>query len=93
MSQNDVSRLLVIGNGFDLKCALKSKFEDYYNSRVDMVTLLNKMNSTFDDPSVDQEILQGDLFSTLGYNTKDFGNLNELSNINLIDKNISFWDF
>ena len=45
MAQNVVSRLLVIGNGFDLKCDLKSKFEDYYNNKDDMIKTLEKMNA------------------------------------------------
>ena len=45
MTQNVASRLLVVGNGFDLK----SKFENYYNSKVDMVKLLDKINAKFND--------------------------------------------
>ena len=92
MAQNVVSRLLVIGNGFDLKCDLKSKFEDYYNSEVDMVNTLSKMNAKFNDQSTDTEILQADVLSIAGF-PRTFGSLNDNMKINFNDKNISFWDF
>ena len=92
MAQNVASRLLVIGNGFDLKCDLKSKFEDYYNSEVDMVNTLSKMNAKFNDQSTDTEILQANVLYIAGFR-KTFGNLNDNMKINFNDKNISFWDF
>ncbi|KRL32801.1 hypothetical protein FD20_GL002221 [Liquorilactobacillus uvarum DSM 19971] len=92
VTQNVVSRLLVIGNGFDLKCDLKSKFEDYYNSKVDMVKTLGKMNAEFNDPSTNTEILQADVLYIAGF-SRNFGNLNDNIKINFNDNNISFWDF
>ncbi|WP_260193453.1 AbiH family protein [Lactiplantibacillus plantarum] len=92
MAQNVVSRLLVIGNGFDLKCNLKSKFEDYYNSEVDMVNTLSKMNAKFNDQSTHTEILQADVLYIAGF-SRTFGTLNDNMKINFNDKNISFWDF
>ncbi|WP_317759984.1 hypothetical protein [Liquorilactobacillus mali] len=85
MTQNVVSRLLVIGNGFDLKCDLKSKFEDYYNSKVDMVKTLGKMNAEFNDPSTNTEILQADVLYIAGF-SRNFGNLNDNIKINFNDK-------
>jgi hypothetical protein len=67
VTQNVVSRLLVIGNGFDLKCDLKSKFEDYYNSKEDMVKTLEKMNADFNDQSTDTEMLQNDVLYIAGF--------------------------
>ncbi|MCT3226900.1 hypothetical protein EFO91_14875 [Lactiplantibacillus plantarum] len=92
VAQNVVSRLLVIGNGFDLKCNLKSKFEDYYNSEVDMVNTLSKMNAKFNDQSTHTEILQADVLYIAGF-SRTFGTLNDNMKINFNDKNISFWDF
>lgn len=34
-NKNDVDQLLIIGNGFDLHCGLKTDFEDYFKSRFD----------------------------------------------------------
>ncbi len=92
MDQNVVSRLLVIGNGFDLKCDLKSKFEDYYNNKDDMVKTLEKMNADFNNQNTDTEILQYDVLYIAGF-SRPFANLNDNININFNDKNISFWDF
>lgn len=92
MDQNVVSRLLVIGNGFDLKCDLKSKFEDYYNNKDDMVKTLEKMNADFNNQSTDTEILQADVLYIAGF-PRSWGNLDDNMKINFNDKNISFWDF
>ncbi|WP_421501752.1 AbiH family protein [Lactiplantibacillus plantarum] len=92
MTQNVVSRLLVIGNGFDLKCDLKSKFEDYYNSKEDMVKTLEKMNADFNDQSTDTEMLQNDVLYIAGF-SRCAGNLNDNMKINFNDNHISFWDF
>ena len=88
VTQNAVSRLLVIGNGFDLKCDLKSKFEDYYNSKVDkvdMVKILNKMNEEFNEGNTSTEILQADVLHVAGFQ-RSFGNLNDIIKINFNDK-------
>lgn len=50
---NMVSQLLIIGNGFDLKCGLQSKFTDYYNNSTDMTEVLDKMNELFNDRNMD----------------------------------------
>ncbi|GHN25068.1 hypothetical protein ME788_12900 [Lactobacillus delbrueckii] len=92
MTQNVVSRLLVIGNGFDLKCDLKSKFEDYYNNKDDMVKTLEKMNADFNNQNTDTEILQADVLYIAGF-PRTWGNLNDNMKVNFNDKNISFWDF
>ncbi|WP_259693467.1 bacteriophage abortive infection AbiH family protein [Lactobacillus helveticus] len=92
MAQNVVSRLLVIGNGFDLKCDLKSKFEDYYNNKDDMVKTLEKMNADFNNQNTDKKILQDDVLHITGF-PRYFANLNDNMKINFNDKNISFWDF
>ncbi|WP_180947786.1 AbiH family protein [Lactobacillus crispatus] len=92
MTQNVVSRLLVIGNGFDLKCDLKSKFEDYYNNKDDMVKTLEKMNADFNNQNTDTKILKGDVLYIAGF-SRYAVNLNDNININFNDNNISFWDF
>ncbi|MEK3527798.1 AbiH family protein [Lactobacillus crispatus] len=28
---NEINRLIVIGNGFDLQCGLKSQYKDFFN--------------------------------------------------------------
>lgn len=92
MAQNVVSRLLVIGNGFDLKCDLKSKFEDYYNNKDDMVKTLEKMNADFNNQNTDTKILQDDVLYIAGF-SRYAANLNDNININFNDNNISFWNF
>lgn len=92
MAQNVVSRLLVIGNGFDLKCDLKSKFEDYYNNKDDMVKILEKMNADFNNQNTDTKILQSDVLYIAGF-SRYAANLNDNININFNDNNISFWNF
>nr|WP_302051262.1 AbiH family protein [Lactobacillus helveticus] len=83
---------MVIGNGFDLKCDLKSKFEDYYNNKDDMVKTLEKMNADFNNQNTDTKILQVDVLHIAGF-PRYFANLNDNMKINFNDKNISFWDF
>lgn len=92
MTQNVVTRVLVIGNGFDLKCGLKSKFEDYYNSQDGMVKELNKMNSKFKDKNVDADILRSDVLNSAGLQ-RVMGNLNDNIKVDLNNINVSFWDF
>lgn len=92
MTQHVVSRLLVIGNGFDLKCDLKSKFEDYYNSKVDMVKTLDEINAKFNKQIASTDILQFDVLHFGGFPTT-YTNLKDNKEINFNDKNISFWDF
>ena len=86
MTQNVVSRLLVIGNGFDLKCDLKSKFEDYYNSKVDMVKTLDKMNAKFNEQSTSTDILQFDVLFFGSFPTT-YANLKDNKEINFNEAN------
>jgi hypothetical protein len=92
MTQNLVSRLLVIGNGFDLKCGLKSKFADYYDNSADMTEVLNEMIKLFNDRSTSIEILQADVLHVADFR-RLYENLNDNMKTNLNEKNISFWDF
>lgn len=92
MTQNVVTRVLVIGNGFDLKCGLKSKFEDYYNSQDGMVKELDKMNSLFNNSNTSIDTLQADVSHAAGLPRK-YANLDDNIKVDLNNINVSFWDF
>lgn len=92
MTQNVVSRLLIIGNGFDLNCGLKSSFEDYYDNEIKMVEILKKMNSNFNDRNTDTNVLKSDILRSAGFQGI-YGNLYDNIEINFNDEGISFWDF
>ncbi|MDT7037329.1 AbiH family protein [Lactiplantibacillus pentosus] len=92
MTQNVVSRLLIIGNGFDLNCGLKSSFEDYYDNEIKMVEILKKMNSNFNDRNTDTNFLKSDILRSAGFQGI-YGNLHDNIDINFNDEGISFWDF
>lgn len=92
----DVKRLIIIGNGFDLKCGLKSRFEDYYNNYSEILEELEEAKNSFDkfkDRNNGKDILRNDILSKTNraYFGDSAGNLQEIRVIEF--KKISFWEY
>lgn len=66
MTINNADQLIILGNGFDLHCGLKTSFKDYFEFKEkEILSKLTKVNNTSDDKKLD------DLYNEktrLGYN-------------------------
>lgn len=73
-----MSELLVLGNGFDIACGLKSTYTDFYNYRY------------FDDDKKEGNILFNEINRILAL---DIEEILEIKLLNQKENNVSFWDF
>lgn len=73
-----MSELLILGNGFDIACGLKSTYTDFYNYRY------------FNDDKREGNILFKEINKILAL---DIEKILEIQLLNHKENNVSFWDF
>ena len=85
----ELHQLLIIGNGFDLACGLKSSFADFFAPRIEAI--LKK--STEEGSSVYAAQMLASATNDLGYTVWDLVVIKRTKNLSAVDRGILWADF
>lgn len=91
-------KVVILGNGFDLSCGLKSRYSDFFSSRIDekLLSLLNNTFAEFEDRFRVKNFGFEMIFKIGNYEKNDFSENFSKCNIEIYNKlkesNLTIWD-
>ncbi|MET2054502.1 hypothetical protein ABXL49_13655 [Enterococcus faecalis] len=92
------NKVVILGNGFDLSCGLKSRYSDFFSSRIDekLLSLLNNTFAEFEDRFKVENFGFEMIFKIGNYEKNDFSENFSKCNIEIYNKlkesNLTIWD-
>lgn len=81
-------KVVILGNGFDLSCGLKSRYSDFFSSRIDekLLSLLNNTFAEFEDRFKVENFGFEMIFKIGNYEKNDFSENFSKCNIEIYNK-------